>query len=567
MRFGIHGLGVRFFVALAVLVGALALIGTVALTGLDRVQGANDQVYSDNFLTAETTTALALSLARVETRGSSIADAPGSARAAQLRAQLELVDVPAVTAAIAALMTLHRDDPAAERRSISRVPADWKQFLALARTGLLASPEQAPATDPTASAAAALRVLDSLVTFVAGREGIEASEAASAHAGAKRTFEGSRTWLLVAGAIALLAAIGQVRVGLTLRGLVGRQSEEQRYRDVEAEYVDTLQVTESEEEAQDLLRRHLERSLPAARAVVLTRNNSADRLEPKTSLAELDSLREALVGAKPRSCLAVRFARGHTQGGTSDPLMTCTVCGGLPGASDCEPLLVGGEVIGAVLVNQPHVAGEDDRRSIRDAVRQAAPVLGNLRNLAIAELRASTDALTGLPNQRAIQDTLKRMVAQASRTVSPLSALLIDLDHFKQINDLHGHERGDDVLAAVGDVLTNVMRESDFAGRYGGEEFLMLLPLTDRQGALRVAEATRLAIAAIRLPKLDQQITASVGVAVLPDDAGDSVTLFRAADRALYAAKRNGRNRVESAVGPDGSPQPDLATQAAPAQG
>jgi GGDEF domain-containing protein len=112
--------------------------------------------------------------------------------------------------------------------------------------------------------------------------------------------------------------------------------------------------------------------------------------------------------------------------------------------------------------------------------RQAAPFLGNLRNLAIAELRASTDRLTGLPNQRAVQDTLKRMVAQASRTITPLTAVLIDLDHFKQINDLYGHDNGDEIP--------------------------------------------------------------------LPGDAGDSVTLFRAAERALYAAKTAGRDRTHTAI-------------------
>ena len=95
-------------------------------------------------------------------------------------------------------------------------------------------------------------------------------------------------------------------------------------------------------------------------------------------------------------------------------------------------------------------------------------MLANLRNLAIAEARAATDALTGLPNQRACQDTLKRMLAHASRTMSPLSAVLLDLDHFKLINDRHGHNSGDDVLAAVGEVLAGCVRTSDFAGRYGG---------------------------------------------------------------------------------------------------
>jgi diguanylate cyclase (GGDEF)-like protein len=319
-------------------------------------------------------------------------------------------------------------------------------------------------------------------------------------------------------------------------------------------------VTENESEAQDLLRRHLERSLDRARVVVLTRNNSADRLEPKTSLGELDALRDSLDGATPRSCLSVRFARTHTEDGSGNALMGCEVCGGLPGVSHCEPLLVGGEVIGAVLINQAEIPADEDRRRIREAVGQAAPVLGNLRNLAIAELRASTDALTGLPNQRAIQDTMKRMVAQASRMVSPLAALLVDLDHFKQINDVFGHDRGDDALAAVGVTLTNIARDSDFVGRYGGEEFLLLLPSTDRLGALQFAEAVRQAISATTLPNFEGTLTASIGVAVLPDDAGDSISLFRAADRALYAAKQHGRNRVESAhddPGPKSPAQPN----------
>jgi diguanylate cyclase (GGDEF)-like protein len=449
------------------------------------------------------------------------------------------------------MLVLHRGDPPAELQTISRIPARWKELLAISQ-GTSATPAE-------------LSALGRLVTFVSALQTVEAREAASAHGGAASVFRRSRLLLVLAAAIALVAAVAQWRVGLTFRRLVHQQSAEQDYRAAEGEYVDTLQVTESEDEAQDLLRRHLERSLPSARAVVLTRNNSADRLEPKTSLEALEGLRESLVGAKPRSCLAVRYARGHSEGGAEQPLVTCEVCGGLPGVSDCEPLLVGGEVIGAVLVNQPQTPDEQDRRRIREAVRQAAPVVGNLRNLAIAELRASTDALTGLPNQRAIQDTMKRMVAQASRTISPLAALLIDLDHFKQINDMLGHDAGDEVLAAVGDVLTNLLRGSDFVGRYGGEEFLMLLPSTDHQGAMQVAEATRMAIAGIRQPNSDQTVTASVGVAVLPDDAGDSVALFRAADRALYAAKRNGRNRVESASAAIGPREPDAVREASEA--
>jgi diguanylate cyclase (GGDEF)-like protein len=390
--------------------------------------------------------------------------------------------------------------------------------------------------------------LDPLIARVSGRQLVETAAAAAAADRARRTFKVIRMWLIVAAALALLAAATMFRLGLTLRHLVEIQAEAQDHGVQSNEYTETLQATENEGEAQELLRRQVQRTQPGTRAVVLGRNNSADRLEARTSLVELDELREPLEDATPRSCLAVRFARGHIEGGSRAPLTSCELCGKLAGVSICEPLLVSGEVIGSVLV--AHSAPPDalSRRRIRETVSQAAPVLGNLRNLAIAELRASTDRLTGLPNQRAVQDTLKRMVAQASRTITPLTAVLLDLDYFKQINDLYGHDSGDDVLAAVGVAMRLAMRESDFVGRYGGEEFLMLLPSTDTDGAIQVTEAVRAAIGAIRVPTVDRRVTASAGLATLPRDAGDSVTLFRAADRALYAAKNAGRNCIHTAA-------------------
>jgi diguanylate cyclase (GGDEF)-like protein len=126
--------------------------------------------------------------------------------------------------------------------------------------------------------------------------------------------------------------------------------------------------------------------------------------------------------------------------------------------------------------------------------------------------------------------------------------MMLDLDHFKQVNDLYGHNKGDEVLAAVGATITGCLRESDFAGRYGGEEFLLLLPDTDRDGAMATAERVRTAIAALRIHGEDRAVTASLGLALMPDDAGESTLLLRCADRALYAAKRAGRNRIESAI-------------------
>jgi diguanylate cyclase (GGDEF)-like protein len=223
------------------------------------------------------------------------------------------------------------------------------------------------------------------------------------------------------------------------------------------------------------------------------------------------------------------------------------VCGKSERLTTCNPLLVGGEVIGSVLVNHEEPLDPRGEVRVRDSVSQAAPVLGNLRNLEIAERRAATDALTGLPNARAVRDTAKRMVAHANRSESPLAVALLDLDHFKGINDTYGHGAGDEVLAIAAEVMRTSLRESDFVGRYGGEEFLLLLPDSDVDDAVVLLEKLREAIAQISVISVDRAITASIGVASLPEDGSDSDSLIRTADRALYAAKSNGRNRIETA--------------------
>jgi diguanylate cyclase (GGDEF)-like protein len=335
------------------------------------------------------------------------------------------------------------------------------------------------------------------------------------------------------------------QLGRVLDDLAEHRQADDTYDNNQLELIDALQVTESEQEAHELLKWHLERTVDHSQVTILIRNNSADRLQAVTTLDTAPALAAGLESAKPRSCRAIRMTRAHEGSPNQSGPTACSVCSSCPELTTCTPLIVGGEVIGSVLATHELPLNQVEQRSIRETVTQAAPVIGNLRNLAVAELRAATDSLTGLPNRRAIQDTIRRMVAQTGRTLSPLAALMCDLDHFKQVNDRHGHGRGDDVLAAAGAALTASIRASDFAGRYGGEEFLILLPDTDTIGALALAEKIRAAIAAIHIPAIEQPITISIGVAVMPDHALEADTLERAADRALYAAKNNGRDRVE----------------------
>ena len=362
----------------------------------------------------------------------------------------------------------------------------------------------------------------------------------------------SRSEILPVVVILLLAATG-IGVGWLVvvrprRRVAAEQKLARRYAAEQREFTEALQMTGNEDEANELLERHLERSLPDSDVLVLRRNNSDNRLEITSVEGSDPAVVEALADAEPRQCMAIRYGRAHRQGAGSPPLVPCDLCGAAPGEATCVPSLVGGQVIGSVLVSHRDPLSEADDTRIRDSVAQAGPILANLRNLAKAERQAATDALTGMANARAVQDTLKRMVAQAVRTGDPLTAIMVDLDHFKALNDVYGHERGNEALAAVGQVLKAGSRVSDFAGRYGGEEFILLLPDTAREGGAILAEKLRAAIAAIAVPEVDREITASFGVASLPDDGLDATTLVRAADRALYRAKAEGRDRVATSA-------------------
>jgi diguanylate cyclase (GGDEF)-like protein len=170
--------------------------------------------------------------------------------------------------------------------------------------------------------------------------------------------------------------------------------------------------------------------------------------------------------------------------------------------------------------------------------------------LEIEQLRdARTDHLTGLDNRRAMQERGRREVKLSARTGAPVSVILCDLDHFKNINDEYGHEAGDDALVKVAQVLRAALRESDALGRWGGEEFIAVLPATSAVGARDVAERMRLAIEATKFDDLDDSSTISLGVAT-SQDANDPTLewdlLIKEADQRLYRAKHEGRNRVVS---------------------
>ena len=165
---------------------------------------------------------------------------------------------------------------------------------------------------------------------------------------------------------------------------------------------------------------------------------------------------------------------------------------------------------------------------------------------------ATTDPLTGLPNHRALVSALDQEIERALRYGRSCALLFLDIDHFKALNDSCGHASGDTVLGEFSDVVRSCLRGIDTLGRWGGEEFLCLLPEADEVTALAAAERIRQTVAAhIFTAAGGSHLTCSIGMAVFPLNAPDRSTLVAAADQAMYAAKRLGRNQARAASDPD----------------
>lgn len=212
-------------------------------------------------------------------------------------------------------------------------------------------------------------------------------------------------------------------------------------------------------------------------------------------------------------------------------------------------------VVAPVVIEDEHLGivaaewGGDDRARIplltvhglAEAAMHTAAALHGAVLLREVERLATRDSLTGIANRRLFDESLQREAARALRVAQPLSLVVLDVDHFKQINDTRGHAAGDRVLCEVAQAMVSSAKSYDVAARYGGDEFMLLLPGCGRSDAIGVAERVR---AAIGRCVETASITVTAGVATLPDNAHDPDRLVAAADAALYEAKRAGRDRV-----------------------
>ncbi len=216
------------------------------------------------------------------------------------------------------------------------------------------------------------------------------------------------------------------------------------------------------------------------------------------------------------------------------------------------PLRTAQEVLGAVVLGARRAGayGPESVRQLEVVAMQAAESIYRARLFEQTERLATTDGLTGLTNHRSFQGRLDEHLAQAGRYGKKLSLLLCDIDHFKSVNDTHGHPAGDLVLRGVARTLGRAARTTDVVARYGGEEFAVVMPETDAAGALVIAERIRERIGKIAF-ETEQgplRVTVSVGLATFPEDGQTKAALVERADGCLYHAKRHGRNRTVAAA-------------------
>lgn len=197
----------------------------------------------------------------------------------------------------------------------------------------------------------------------------------------------------------------------------------------------------------------------------------------------------------------------------------------------------------AVQQNRALIATQKEFKSRNEQLRDQQEKLRVANEL--LQALATTDGLTGLKNYRTFKERLSEEFDRAKRYHLRLSIILLDVDHFKQFNDTHGHPAGDEVLRRVAKLLTASTRSTDFVARYGGEEFAVLLSFTHHEAACALAERTRAAIQDTQWEL--RAVTASIGVAIVGEATPTSDALVKLADTALYRSKEAGRNRVTHA--------------------
>ena len=311
---------------------------------------------------------------------------------------------------------------------------------------------------------------------------------------------------------------------------------------------DELQLCMTEKQAHECAVWHMQSLLPGTSGAALLTNNSRRMVEIVATWGGKTSL---LDGFAPDACCGLRAGKARWRKQGRSELDCMHFAGDVPENYLCLPLAAHGETQGFIFVEcgaaEVLALAEERTALVQELVELASLSIASLNLRAKLERQSIHDGLTGLFNRRFMESALERELHRAARQDTPLAVLMLDVDHFKVLNDTFGHEAGDVVLREVADCFRRALRDEDIICRYGGEEFVVIMPDATEETAMKRAEMIRKAVSEIRMHfrgELLGTVTVSAGIAMYPDAGKDGRNLIRLADGALYRAKRAGRNQV-----------------------
>jgi len=348
----------------------------------------------------------------------------------------------------------------------------------------------------------------------------------------------------------VLQIIGRRRSEATLEATIRRQTRLLQEISAMSTMMELLQTCHSQAEANTVIRGALPKLLPGLSGALYVSRHDDDVLEQQVgwgSVAAVQSFSSA-------ECWALRRGRPHLYA----PASAAAVCGHIGQCEDsclCVPLVSQGETLAVLHLRHAgaEVLSEDVQRLGSALAEQLSLAVGNLRLQETLRSGSERDPLTDLYNRRHLEISLHRELARAQRHGFPVSLIMMDVDHFKAFNDTNGHDAGDEVLRQVAHVLKRHTRAEDVACRYGGEEFLVVLPGCAVDDAYSKAEAIREAVAQLQVLSRGSalpRITLSLGIACYPQDGDRMEDLIGGADAALYQAKAKGRNCITASNAP-----------------
>ncbi|MBI4464869.1 MAG: sensor domain-containing diguanylate cyclase [Acidobacteria bacterium] len=316
---------------------------------------------------------------------------------------------------------------------------------------------------------------------------------------------------------------------------------------------EAIKYSAAEDRVYGVFLRKLSAGLRMRQAVIATCAGSPARLRVRASLKPLPvaSVREMRVEDCP-AVASERPRRAKNQGCAAP--CPCQWLHSRQGGVYCTPLFSNGTVFGILQVEaKSGYWTETRKRLLNEAAALLAAEIQNTRTLETIRHRSMIDNLTRLFNRGFFEEYLTKELQRSQRTGQSFGLLMVDVDHFKQINDTYGHAAGDAVLQQVGQQFRQRLRSSNLVARYGGDEFTVVLCNINRDRALQVAERLRLAAQELSLPEPPRnglRISTSIGLALFPENGTSGTELYQAADQALYEAKRQGRNKVVAAPKP-----------------